>query len=345
MKYEPVDRIPFIPLEPFETTTLQRWAGEAGVSKLDLKEHFGIGERVSVPINFDPMPAFEQKILEENDEYVVFVDAMGSTVRAHRDKPGTYYGHVDFPVKTPADWEAYKERFVPDLNLRLPADWGKQKIEELNSSDNPVGIYLYPFFFRLGFYTLGMERFLMAFYEEPKLIHDMFSFYGDYVFQLIKPILETVKIDILAFAEDLAFKNSTHFSPAIYIEFWAPYQQKIIDLARQRQVPVICMWSAGNVEPLLPTLLEQGFNCTWPLEVQAGMDAQSLRRRYGKNLLLGGNFAKEALLGGRAEIDREIERLAPFVREGGFIPALDDMVPENTPLEDYQYLIESFQRL
>jgi uroporphyrinogen decarboxylase len=62
-------------------------------------------------------------------------------------------------------------------------------------------------------------------------------------------------------------------------------------------------------------------------------------------LRLGGNISKEALIAGPAAIDREIARLMPLVRDGGFVPALDDMVPLEVPLTHYRYLIEAIRAI
>jgi uroporphyrinogen decarboxylase len=90
-------------------------------------------------------------------------------------------------------------------------------------------------------------------------------------------------------------------------------------------------------------MLAHGFNCTWPLEVVAGMDAPGLRRRFGRDLRLGGNIAKEAVIAGPAAIDRELERLLPLIHAGGFLPALDDMASPDMPFAHYRYLIERLQ--
>ena len=271
---------------------------------------------------------------------------MGTTVRRRREDPDLYAGHIDFPVKTREDWERYKERFLfcPE---RIKVELNDETIKRYNESPNPVGLCLYPFFFRLGFYALGMEPFMTAFYDDPDLIHDMFSHWADLVCAVIQPVLEVVQIDCVLFAEDLAYRNGTHVSPDTYAEFWYPHQDKIVALAKQYNVPAICMWTAGDLNPLLPSMMEHGFNCTWPLEgyQNPGMDAAELRRRYGKKLLLGGNITKQALIEGPEAIDREIERLMPMIRGGGFIPALDDMVPREVPFCNYKHLIDKLKSI
>jgi len=345
MNYEPLDRLPIIAIEPYEQSVIQRWRREGLSPDESPESFFGLDRFDFVPINFSPIPGFDCRVISEDDQYVVQLDWLGSTVRRRKEAPSMYYGHIDHPIKTRRDWESYRERFVPNLAERLPTDWGTETIRRLNQSDNPVGLFPFPFFFRLGFYAMGMERFLTAFYEEPDLIHDIFSFWADFVCRLIEPVLQDVKVDFLLLAEDLAYKTSTHISPRIYAEFWHPHQDPVIQLARRYGVPLIVMWTSGNHEPLLNDMIEHGFNCTWPLERQAGLDARQLRKRYGRCLRLGGNIAKEAAIAGPAAIDREIERLAPVIHDGGFLPALDDMVPEEVPFSHYKHLIDRLRAL
>jgi uroporphyrinogen decarboxylase len=270
---------------------------------------------------------------------------MGALWRQRKDNPTLFYGHIDHPVKTRADWDAYKQRFLPDSPGRTAEQWHESVAPSLKASTEPVALYLYPFFFRLGFYSLGMERFLTAFHEEPDLIRDIFAWWGAFALQVIRPLLACGAIDCVLFTEDLAGKNGPLISPATYREFWHPHQDPILQAVLEADVPVICQWTAGQVGPLLPEMLAHGFNCTWPLEVCAGMDAPALRRRYGQRLLLGGNVAKEAVIAGPERIDAEVERLAPLMEAGGFLPALDDMASPDMPFAHYRHLIERLQAI
>ena len=344
MRYEPVDRLPVLALEPVESQAIERWRREGLPEDAHPVDFLGMSKLASVPVSFGPIPAFKQEVISEDDEYVIGRSNMGALVKRCKDNPTMFYGHVDHPVKTRDDWQAYKLRFDPESPGRLPKDW-EFVVARLNASSDPVGIGLFPFFFRLGFYAMGMERFLSAFYEEPDLMHDIFGHWGTFVSAILRRVLGTVRLDVALITEDLAGKNGPLVSPRIYNEFWHPYQDPIIRMLRDHRVPVICQWSAGRFHELLPGMLEHGFTCTWPLEVTAGMDAPDLRRRFGRELLLAGNIAKEAVIAGPQAIDREMARLMPLVREGGFIPALDDMGSPDMPFAHYRYLIEKIQTI
>jgi len=92
-------------------------------------------------------------------------------------------------------------------------------------------------------------------------------------------------------------------------------------------------------------MMGHGFNCTFQFERNGGMNPLDLRRDLGRGLLLGGGISLRALCEVPEAIDVEIEELMPLIEEGGFIPALDDMVPLECPFSHYRYMIERLKAI
>ena len=110
--------------------------------------------------------------------------------------------------------------------------------------------------------------------------------------------------------------------------------------------PLICLWTAGQIDALIPELMDEGFNCTWPCEEFVGMDVVKLRKEYGRAMRFAGNIGIRALEAGKDAIDREFdEKICPMVEEGGYIPTLDDQASPDIPWEHYQYYIERLKGL
>lgn len=104
--------------------------------------------------------------------------------------------------------------------------------------------------------------------------------------------------------------------------------------------------SDGNLDQLIPLWLECGINYVWPLEVAAGNDAVALRKKYGRDLILGGNIDKRALIKGKEAIREEVMSKVPFLlEEGGYFPTVDHNVPPDITLENYQYYINTMQEV
>lgn len=343
MDYQPVDQLPVLNFEPYEDDVLKRWRQEGMPEHSSPTKFFGMDAIDFLPLNFEPLPEFPRRVISENNEEIIETDAWGTTVRRLKSSPTMYYGHIDFPVKTPEDWRKYRERFDATTAGRLPADMGALA-SRLNSSSGPVGVMIYPAFFRIGFYAMGMERFLTAFYDMPDLIHDMFNHFTEFYLAILRRVLPGIRVDYAAFAEDLAYKTNPHISPAIYREFWLPHQNRVVAELKKHGVPIITLHSSGNLEALVPLLLDNGVNCICPMERMAGMDPVKIRKLFGRSLRMEGGLSKEALIGGPRCIDEELARLLPVIREGGFIPALDDVVPPEVPLENYRYFINALRK-
>jgi uroporphyrinogen-III decarboxylase len=125
-----------------------------------------------------------------------------------------------------------------------------------------------------------------------------------------------------------------------------PRYRRITDLLHQNGIDIIFVDSDGNLNELIPLWLECGINYVWPLEVAAGNDAVSLRKEYGKGLILGGNIDKRALIQGKDAIKETVMAKVPFLLEkGGYFPSVDHLVPPDVSLENYQYYINTMREV
>jgi hypothetical protein len=55
----------------------------------------------------------------------------------------------------------------------------------------------------------------------------------------------------------------------------------------------------------------------------------ALRHQYGKQMAYGGGIDKRALAAGGEVMRAEVMRVAPLIREGGYIPGCDHGVPSD----------------
>ncbi len=101
----------------------------------------------------------------------------------------------------------------------------------------------------------------------------------------------------------------------------------------------------GDITPIVDIWIEAGFTCQFPIEVAAGTDPLALRARFGERVLLIGGVNKRALIAGKDAIDREMERLAPLVAQGGFIPHVDHRCPPDVTFENYHYYLDAKKRI
>ncbi|MBA4386925.1 MAG: hypothetical protein C0404_03025, partial [Verrucomicrobia bacterium] len=158
LKFGKVDRIPFMPGGPREST-LKRWYGE-GLPKNEpwmnvLCREIGIQpertqQQVWHGVETKMMPVFEEKVLEHKDGHYIVQDWMGNITEISDEFDVTYIRSAKdfvtrkwhkFPVETRADFEDMKKRYNPDEPKRYPADFA-ERVKKMKDRDYVVSIHV-----------------------------------------------------------------------------------------------------------------------------------------------------------------------------------------------------------
>jgi len=110
------------------------------------------------------------------------------------------------------------------------------------------------------------------------------------------------------------------------------------NFVKNNGVSIIMVDSDGNIDPLIPLLLEGGVNVIYPMEAASSMDVVASRKKYGKVLRYIGNIDKRALAKGKkaiqiglAVIDRT--RCLPWAGGGRCVICLDACPPDYAAIE------------
>jgi len=361
------DRVP-LSLWEIRPATLKRWWSEGLPYGLSASEYFrfdvyGLNSVniVSYPsegfrwepsetlVNLGPIPPFEYRVLREDERYRVWIDSLGVTQMGFQeDWRNGWSGFatrtfIDFPVKTRSDFENIRRRYNPHSPERYPPKW-RETAKRLNKRS---GAYLVNMTFSGPFWwirdMMGLEKTLVSFFREKDLIHDILDLYVEFHSKTLERALEEVEVDYVILNEDMAYKHGPMISPALFKDHLSPTYEEIIRFLRGKGVKVIFVDSDGNVEPLLPCLLEAGVNGITPCEVAAGMDVNMLRRKYPKLIMMGG-ADKRKLASSKRDIEREIYRVTPVIRGGGYFPGVDHAVPPDVSLESFQYFLNLLKK-
>ena len=330
----------------FMAETLERWRREGLPEDADVREFFGLDRIEFVGGKpYTPVPPFEPVVLAEDEETRTVRDELGVTKRLNkRHEQSTMPQWIDFPIRSRKDFEAFKKRLDPHTPSRCPANWGTLK-ERWKERDHPLGIAPGSFYGHTLQRWVGTENLCMLFYDDPDFVHDMMDYLEGFFLELIRVPVQEVDFDFASFGEDIAYKGRSFMSPEMFKEFIQPHYVKICELLRANGIGIIFVDSDGYLDELIPLWLEVGINGSSPLEVAAGMDAIALKERYGNDLVLAGNIDKRALIQGREQIDREVEKVKTLLSWGGYFPAVDHSVPPDVPYENFRYLLQTLRDL
>jgi hypothetical protein len=309
MNFQPVDRLPRWEWAMWWDKTIARWKTEGLPAKLngvfDIAQYFGL----------DPYQQFWFSTTEPTIEAVQH--------------------HVEGVVANLDDYLRIRPRLYPEHSEAIEGmtPWGQRQ----RAGAVVVWITLEGFFW-FPRTLLGFERLMLAYYDQPELIHRINQDLLNFNFCLIDKIAKVCVPTFMTIAEDMSYNNGPMISPKILEEFLTPYYQKL--MARTKDLGILTIVDTdGDVTLLVPWLESVGVAGVLPLERQAGVDGIALRKRFSRFGMVG-HFDKMVMDKGEASLRTEFERLRPLMKSGGFIPSVDHQTPPGVSLEQYRLYLQ-----
>lgn len=181
---------------------------------------------------------------------------------------------------------------------------------------------------------MGIEAHLYSFYDQPTLYQRMLSDMKEWQKKAVEYAMNTLPFDYVTFAEDMSYNNGPMLGKEHFDEFLAPYYREMVPLLNGYGLPVL-IDSDGDISEAIAWFNEVGAVGYHPLEKQAGVDVNVLRKRYPNTAFIG-NFNKMIMNGGEKALRAEFERLDPSIRGGRYILSVDHQTPPSVSLENYR---------
>lgn len=178
----------------------------------------------------------------------------------------------------------------------------------------------------------GIEAHLYAFYDFPELMHQINEDLTNHIKWLLRHL--PFRPDFITLGEDMSYNHGPMLSRELFLEFLAPYYREIAAELAKDDIPLI-VDSDGQVDRMVPWLIEVGVDGILPLERRAGVEVASLRACYPDFAIIGG-FDKTVMHLGETAMRTEFDRLAPVIRQGRFVPSVDHQTPPDVSIQNYQ---------
>lgn len=294
-------------------------------------------------------PGIEPKVLKDEGRTEIVRQGDGAIVRRHK-YGSSIPAHIDHLLKDRASWdEHFRWRLDPDHPDRLPGDL-RQRLAAEAQRDYPLATFVGSMFGQLRNW-MGLEGVTYIQADDPRLFEEMILTIGDCIVGTLGRVLAEadaagVTFDLAMMWEDMSCGMGPLLSRAAFDRLLAPQYKRITGLLREHGCDLVMLDSDGDVRQLLPGWLQAGVNITFPLEVGTwGQDPLAVREQFGPELRICGGFDKHILARCPDDISREIERLAPLVEAGGFIPFCDHRVPPDVPLGNYVHYVRTAREI
>jgi len=343
-----VDRVPFgvgLGWSPWGDA-LARWRAESGNASLDPAAELGFEPSFAVPpVESGIFPAFEHRVIAEDETHITFRDQRGITQRGRRDGL-SMPEFLDYPVKTVDDWDRLKaERLrLDDADARTTLDWDAYAAR-LAATGEAVQVGSYPWgVFGTARDLLGAEELLISFHTQPDLVADIMDHLTSLWLAVWSRVAARVAIDHIHIWEDMSGRQGSLISPAMVRRFMMPCYDRIVDFAQAHGVRLVSVDTDGDCSELVPLMHAHGINVFLPFEVQAGNNVREYRRAHTE-LGIWGGLDKRALARTRAEVDIEVDRAREMIALGRYVPMFDHLIPPDATWANFRYAAERIRAL
>ena len=157
------------------------------------------------------------------------------------------------------------------------------------------------------------------------------------------------KIDeVLTCGTDFGSQESQFCSIDTFRELWLPHYRRMNDWIHQHTTWKIFKHSCGAIIPILPGLIEAGFDIINPVQINAkDMDSRRLKEEFGSQLTFwGGGVDTQKILpfGTPDEIRRHVMGQCEILgRDGGFVFNAVHNVQANVPVDNVVAMFDALK--
>ena len=151
-------------------------------------------------------------------------------------------------------------------------------------------------------------------------------------------------VDMIQTGDDVGSQNTMLISPKVWRQYFKPRMANFIaELKAINPNIKIAYHTDGNVEPIIPELIEIGLDVLNPIQ-PASMDPAEIKQKYGDRLCFWGTLDEQQTLpfGTPEDVAKEVkDRLKSVGHNGGLVLAPTHHVQLDTPLENFWAMVNT----
>ncbi len=253
-----------------------------------------------------------------------------------------HFARIESPLRGIQDLQRLQEYPWPDVDQPYRFQEMQTQVAALHAQGLAVAAYAGSVF-EQAWYLRSMEDLMVDMLTAPEAAHYLFE-RAAACQQFAAAQFARAGIDILITGDDVASQKSLLLSLDTWREFLKPRLAATVRAAKNANPDLAVFYhSDGNVEALVPELIEVGIDILNPVQPEC-MDPGSLKRRYGDRLAFWGAVSVQRTMpyGTPEEVRAEvIARIREMGRDGGYILAPAHVLGPDVPWENIAAFFEA----
>ncbi len=252
-------------------------------------------------------------------------------------RPGDFhhFTRIVSPLRGLQDFDRLKRYPWPDLDQPCRFRNVGQRVAELHAQGVAVAANAGSVFER-SWHLRGMEDLMMDMVAAPEVAHYLFARTAA-LQQCAAEQFARAGVDIIITGDDVAGQKNLLMSAATWRTFLKPRLAATIQAVKRANPGSLAFYhSDGNVEALIPDLIEIGIDILNPVQPEC-MDPASIKRKYGNHLSFWGTVSVQRILpfGTAEQVRAEVgARIREVGRGGGLILAPAHVLGPEVPWEN-----------
>jgi uroporphyrinogen decarboxylase len=199
-------------------------------------------------------------------------------------------------------------------------------------------------FFVQGWYLRGFEDLILDMHSNPTFVDQLFDKLLEFYLSAGRRMAE-IGVDVYVLSDDVAMQTGPIISPRLWRRYIKPRLAKLVCALKQKGMFVL-YHSDGNLEPLIPDLIETGIDALNPVQPEC-MDPARIKELYGDKLCLSGTVSVQETLpfGSVEDVTNEVKmRIATCAAGGGLIISPSNQATIDTKPENFVAVYETVKK-
>ncbi len=233
-----------------------------------------------------------------------------------------HFAQVQSPLQGHLELHRLQDYPWPDLDQPYRFAGVREQVEALHRGGWAVAAFAGSVFER-SWYLRGMENLLMDMLDAPQVANFLFERTAAFQRSMARRFA-AAGVDIVITGDDVAGQKSLMMKIELWRQFLKPRLAATVQAVKS--VNPFCQvfyHSDGNVEPIIPELIEVGIDILNPLQPES-LDPAAVKRKYGDRLSFWGSVSVQRTmpLGSPRDVRAEVSaRIRDLAQGGGFILA------------------------
>jgi uroporphyrinogen decarboxylase len=178
----------------------------------------------------------------------------------------------------------------------------------------------------------GMEQFFLDLAAEPAMAEAVIRKVTEHTTRLAVASA-AAGIDVLCFYDDAGMQTGMQIAPELWRRCVQPAWRQVLEAARAAAPQIrLFLHSCGQIEPIIPDIIELGFDILHPVQPEC-LDFERIYRRHGAAIVLCATISAQRIFpfGSPADVRREIRRLADIAHDRRCILCPSNRIQPETP--------------